>query len=224
MKILLVDDDRILVKGLMRSFEKIGYQVAARYDGSSVLEAIEQEKPDVVLLDIMLPEKDGLTCLQEIRARFPGLPVIMLTARSEDIDIVVGLEMGADDYVPKPFSIRELEARIRAVSRRSLMGAVPRNQLRRGDILIDLNQKRVWKNKMEISLTPKEFGLLATFFRQPGMVFTREKLLELVWGYDFLGSSRAVDIQISRLREKLEDDPGNPKLIMTKRGVGYYCQ
>lgn len=224
MKILLVDDDETLVKGIRRSFQSLGYEVVMCYEGGPVLEVIEKEKPDMVLLDIMLPGKDGLTVLKEVRERFPGLPVIMLTARSEDIDIVVGLEMGADDYVSKPFSMRELEARIKAVSRRTSMNPVSRNQLRRRDILIDLNQRRVWKGKMEISLTPKEFDLLATFFRQPGIVFTREKLLEIVWGYDFLGSSRAVDIQISRLREKIEDDPGFPKIILTKRGVGYYCE
>ncbi|MGI6661822.1 MAG: response regulator [Bacillota bacterium] len=224
MKILLVDDDETLVKGIRRSFQSLGYEVVMCYEGGPVLEVIEKEKPDMVLLDIMLPGKDGLTVLKEVRERFPGLPVIMLTARSEDIDIVVGLEMGADDYVSKPFSMRELEARIKTVSRRTSMNPVSRNQLRRRDILIDLNQRRVWKGKMEISLTPKEFDLLATFFRQPGIVFTREKLLEIVWGYDFLGSSRAVDIQISRLREKIEDDPGFPKIILTKRGVGYYCE
>lgn len=224
MKILLVDDDETLVKGIRRSFQSLGYEVVMCYEGGPVLEVIEKEKPDMVLLDIMLPGKDGLTVLKEVRERFPGLPVIMLTARSEDIDIVVGFEMGADDYVSKPFSMRELEARIKAVSRRTSMNPVSRNQLRRRDILIDLNQRRVWKGKMEISLTPKEFDLLATFFRQPGIVFTREKLLEIVWGYDFLGSSRAVDIQISRLREKIEDDPGFPKIILTKRGVGYYCE
>ncbi len=224
MKLLLVDDDRTLAKGIVRSFRGIGYEVAVCYDGSSAVDTVEEENPDLVLLDIMLPGKDGLTILKEIRQRFPGLPVIMLTARSEDIDIVVGLEMGADDYVSKPFSIRELEARIKAVSRRSSMTGLPRNQIRRGDILLDLTEKRVWKNKMEISLTAKEFDLLTTFFRQPGMVFTRDKLLEIVWGYDFLGGSRAVDIQISRLREKIEDDPSKPKIILTKRGVGYFCE
>ncbi len=224
MRLLLIDDDRTLVKEIVRSFRGIGYEVEACYDGSAALDDIEKVKPDLALLDIMLPGKDGLTVLQEIRDRFPGLPVIMLTARSEDIDIVVGLGMGADDYVSKPFSTRELEARIKAVSRRSSMTAAPRSQIRRGDILLDLTEKRVWKDKMEISLTAREFDLLATFFRQPGMVFARDKLLKTIWGYDFLGGSRAVDIQISRLREKIEDDPGKPKIILTKRGVGYFCE
>ncbi|HAF67267.1 MAG: response regulator transcription factor [Bacillota bacterium] len=224
MKILLVDDDRTLVKAIRRSFESLGYEVVVCYEGGPVLDVIEQEKPDIVILDIMLPGKDGLTVLKEIREKFPGLPVIMLTARSEDIDIVVGLEMGADDYVSKPFSMRELEARIKAVSRRVSVSLAPKNQLRHKDILVDLNQRRVWKNKMELDLTPKEFDLLVVFLKHPGMVFTRERLLQMVWGYDFLGSSRAVDIQVSRLREKIEDDPRYPKIILTKRGVGYYCE
>lgn len=224
MKILLVDDDRTLVKAIRRSFESLGYEVVVCYEGGPVLDVIEQEKPDIVILDIMLPGKDGLTVLKEIREKFPGLPVIMLTARSEDIDIVVGLEMGADDYVSKPFNMRELEARIKAVSRRVSVSLAPKNQLRHKDILVDLNQRRVWKNKMELDLTPKEFDLLVVFLKHPGMVFTRERLLQMVWGYDFLGSSRAVDIQVSRLREKIEDDPRYPKIILTKRGVGYYCE
>lgn len=224
MKILLVDDDRTLVKAIRRSFESLGYEVVVCYEGGPVLDVIEQEKPDIVILDIMLPGKDGLTVLKEIREKFPGLPVIMLTARSEDIDIIVGLEMGADDYVSKPFSMRELEARIKAVSRRVSVSLAPKNQLRHKDILVDLNQRRVWKNKMELDLTPKEFDLLVVFLKHPGMVFTRERLLQMVWGYDFLGSSRAVDIQVSRLREKIEDDPRYPKIILTKRGVGYYCE
>lgn len=224
MKILLVDDDRTLVKAIRRSFESLGYEVVVCYEGGPVLDVIEQEKPDIVILDIMLPGKDGLTVLKEIREKFPGLPVIMLTARSEDIDIVVGLEMGADDYVSKPFSMRELEARIKAVSRRVSVSLAPKNQLRHKDILVDLNQRRVWKNKMELDLTPKEFDLPVVFLKHPGMVFTRERLLQMVWGYDFLGSSRAVDIQVSRLREKIEDDPRYPKIILTKRGVGYYCE
>lgn len=224
MKILLVDDDITLVKAIRRSFESLGYEVVVCYEGGPVLDVIEQEKPDIVILDIMLPGKDGLTVLKEIREKFPGLPVIMLTARSEDIDIVVGLEMGADDYVSKPFSMRELEARIKAVSRRVSVSLAPKNQLRHKDILVDLNQRPVWKNKMELDLTPKEFDLLVVFLKHPGMVFTRERLLQMVWGYDFLGSSRAVDIQVSRLREKIEDDPRYPKIILTKRGVGYYCE
>lgn len=222
MKLLFVDDDRVLVKGLTRSFAALGHGVSACHDGSEALACIGREAPDLVILDVMLPGKDGLEVLRDIRERFPGLPVIMLTARSEDIDKVLGLEMGADDYVSKPFSLRELEARIKAVSRRT--EPVPKSQLRYGDFLLDLDGRRVWKGSMELHLSPKEFDVLALLVKNRGRVFTRDKILEMLWGYDFLGDSRAVDIQISRLREKIEDDPKRPKIIHTKRGTGYYCE
>jgi len=224
-KILVVDDDETLVKGLIRAFTAIGYEVNACYDGGLAMSSIDSVQPDVLILDVMLPGKDGLTILREVREKYPDLPVIMLTARAEDVDKVVGLEMGADDYLSKPFSLRELEARVKAVMRRagsSKPGA--RSQLRVGDLLIDLSLHRVWKGKMELVLTPREFQVLGTLLRNRGMVFTREKLLELCWGYDYLGGSRAVDILISRLREKVEDNPEKPRYILTRRGVGYYCE
>lgn len=221
MKVMLVDDDLALVKGLRRSLEAIGHSVSSCSDGSLALNEIMTQNPDMLILDVMLPGKDGLTVLREIRDHFPDLPIIMLTARAEDIDKVLGLEMGADDYVAKPFSIRELEARIKAVARRV---SPVKSQVRKGDILLDLNGKRVWRNGREISLTPKEFEILAFLVRNAGMVMTREQILEHCWGYDFLGDSRAVDIQISRLRDKIEDDPQRPKVILTKRGMGYYCE
>jgi DNA-binding response OmpR family regulator len=220
-KVMLVDDDLALVKGLRRSLEAIGHSVSSCSDGSLALNEIMTQNPDMLILDVMLPGKDGLTVLREIRDHFPDLPIIMLTARAEDIDKVLGLEMGADDYVAKPFSIRELEARIKAVARRV---SPVKSQVRKGDILLDLNGKRVWRNGREISLTPKEFEILAFLVRNAGMVMTREQILEHCWGYDFLGDSRAVDIQISRLRDKIEDDPQRPKVILTKRGMGYYCE
>ncbi len=222
MRLLLIDDDQVLVKGLSRSLTAIGHEVLTCYHGGSALAEVEAKLPDMVILDVMLPGKDGFTILREIRAKYPDLPVIMLTARSEDIDKVLGLEMGADDYLAKPFSVRELEARIKAVARRSRRA--PQAQIRKGDLLLDLHGKRVWKNEREISLTPREFDLLALFFKNPGVVFSRERILELCWGYDFLGDSRAVDIQVSRLRDKIEDHPGNPKTVLTKRGFGYYCE
>lgn len=222
MKLLLVDDDRALLKGLERSLEAIGYQVSTCNDGGKVLSELETCLPDLVILDIMLPGQDGLTVLREIRQRWPDLPVIMLTARSEDIDKVLGLEMGADDYVAKPFSARELEARIKAVSRRT--STRPRSQMRKKDLLVDISSKRVWRKGKEINLTPREFEILSLLLKNPGMVFSREKLLEICWGYDFLGSSRVVDIQISRLRDKLEDDPKVPEYVLTKRGYGYYSE
>lgn len=222
MKLLLVDDDRALLKGLERSLTAVGYQVCACDDGGKVLAKLESGLPDLVVLDIMLPGQDGLTILREIRQRWPDLPVIMLTARSEDIDKVLGLEMGADDYMSKPFSTRELEARIKAVCRRT--SARPRSLLRKKDLLVDITAKRVWRKGKELNLTPREFEILCLLFKNPGMVFSREKLLEICWGYDFLGSSRVVDIQISRLRDKLEDDPIVPVYILTKRGYGYYSE
>jgi two-component system response regulator VicR len=222
MKILLVDDDEVLTRALKRSFTALGYDVAVSPDSISVLERVGRETPSMVILDVMLPGKDGFTVLRELRERYPDLPVIMLTARSEDIDKVLGLEMGADDYLAKPFNVRELEARVKAVSRRT--GAGGKAQLKRGEFLLDLQGRRVWKGGRELELSAKEFDVFSVLLRNPGLVFTRERLLEECWGYDYLGDSRAVDILISRLREKVEDDPHKPRLIHTKRGVGYYCE
>lgn len=222
MKILLVDDDEILIKALKRSFTALGYEVTSCSDGESVIDAIGRDNPSMVVLDVMLPGKDGFSVLRELRERYPELPVIMLTARSEDIDKVLGLEMGADDYLSKPFSVRELEARVKAVSRR--VGVTQKAQIRRGEFLLDLQGRRVWKSGRELNLSPREFDVLALLFKNRGAVFTRERLLEVCWGYDYLGDSRAVDIQISRLRDKVEEDPASPKIIHTKRGVGYYCE
>lgn len=222
MKLMLVDDDIVLVKGLKRSLEAAGHDVRACYEGAAALEEIAAASPDMVILDVMLPGKDGLSVLREIRERFPDLPVIMLTAKAEDIDKVLGLELGADDYVAKPFSVRELEARIKAVGRRA--GSSPKAQIKKGDLLVDLKGRRVWRSGRELNLTPREFDVLALLLRHAGMVMTREQILQDCWGYDFIGDSRAVDIQISRLRDKVEDDPQNPRLILTKRGTGYYCE
>lgn len=221
MRLLLADDDEVLLKGLKRSLTSVGYEVTTCTDGSEIISRVEEDNPDLVVLDIMLPGRDGLSVLKEIRERYPDLPVIMLTARSEYVDRVVGLEMGADDYVSKPFSVRELEARIKAVTRRA--SRTKKSQIRVGDILVDFTGKRVWKGTREISLTPKEFEILSVLFKNRGVVFSREKLLEICWGYEFLGDSRVVDIQVSRLRDKLEDDPKKPRYILTKRGFGYYC-
>jgi len=245
MKLLLVDDDEVLLKALKRSLTALGYDIATCVDGGLVMDTIATENPDMVVLDVMLPGKDGFTVLQEIRARYPDLPVIMLTARAEDIDKVLGLEMGADDYLSKPFNVRELAARVKAISRRtgrasgctaratgeSTRGATAgsmtsrqrRETLRHGDFLLDLQGRRLWKAGREIILTAREFDVFALMLRHRGMVLTREKLLETCWGYDYLGDSRAVDVLVSRLREKVEDDPQHPEVIRTRRGVGYYC-
>ena len=222
MNLLLVDDDEVLLKALRRSLTALGYGITTCSDGDLVLDAVALENPAMVILDVMLPGKDGFSVLREIRERYPELPVIMLTARSEDIDKVLGLEMGADDYLAKPFNVRELAARVKAVSRRA--SAAPKAQIRRGDFLLDLQGRRVWKHGRELSLTAREFDVLALMFRNRGTVFTRDKLLEACWGYDYLGDSRAVDVLVSRLREKIEDDPESPEVIRTKRGVGYYSE
>jgi two-component system response regulator VicR len=222
MKILLVDDDEVLARALKRSFTALGHDVVVCPDGNSVLDKVGSESPSMVILDVMLPGKDGFSVLRELRERYPDLPVIMLTARSEDIDKVLGLEMGADDYLAKPFNVRELEARVKAVSRRAV--GAGKAQVRRGEFLLDLQGRRVWKGGRELGLSAKEFDVFAVFLKNPGLVFTREALLEKCWGYDYLGDSRAVDILISRLREKVEDDPQKPRVIHTKRGVGYYCE
>ncbi len=222
MKILLVDDDEVLTRALKRSFTALGHDVVVCSDGVSVLDKVASESPSMVILDVMLPGKDGFSVLRELRERYPDLPVIMLTARSEDIDKVLGLEMGADDYLAKPFNVRELEARVKAVSRRAV--GAGKAQVRRGEFLLDLQGRRVWKGGRELGLSAKEFDVFAVFLKNPGLVFTREALLEKCWGYDYLGDSRAVDILISRLREKVEDDPQKPRVIHTKRGVGYYCE
>lgn len=223
LKILVVDDDQVLVKGLTRSLLAVGHEVWACFDGQEAMTNIDSLSPEMVILDVMLPGKDGFAILQDIRRRYPDLPVIMLTARAEDIDKVLGLEMGADDYISKPFSVRELEARIKALARR-LGPTGGKAQVRKGDLLLDLDGRRVWKREREVYLTPKEFDVLAFLVRNSGTVMTREKLLEHCWGYDFFGDTRAVDIQVSRLREKIEDDPQKPTIILTRRGTGYYCE
>lgn len=245
-RLLLVDDDEVLLRALKRSLTALGYGVSTCGDGTAVCSAVASVTPDLVILDVMLPGKDGFAVLRETRELYRDLPVIMLTARSEAMDKVLGLEMGADDYLAKPFNVRELEARVKAVLRRtsgtqallpgitSGPGVAPQDlqkpqklqklQMRHGDFLLDLQGHRVWKAGRELSLTAREFDVLALLFRHPGTVFTRERLLESCWGYDYLGDSRAVDVLVSRLREKVEDDPASPAVIRTRRGVGYYSE
>ncbi len=222
MYLMLIDDDVTLVKGLKRSFEAWGYRVGVCYDGQTALESIVADTPDIVILDVMLPNKDGFEVLREIRKRLPQLPVIMLTAKAEDIDKVLGLELGADDYVAKPFSVRELEARIKAVLRRT--AALPRSQIKKDNLVIDLEGKRVWHKGSELNLTPKEFDVLAFLVKHAGMVMGRGQILQNCWGYDYDGDSRVVDVLVSRLREKIEDDPQKPRIVLTRRGMGYYCE
>ena len=226
MKILVVDDEKLLVKGIKFNLENEGYQVETAFDGAAAVELARSESFDLIILDLMMPEVDGLTACMRIR-EFSAVPIIMLTARSEDADKIIGLESGADDYVTKPFNILELKARIRALIRRSSMApAAPAEpdggKLVRGHIEIDPERRSARRFGQNVELTLKEFDLIELLMRNPGKVYSREQLLDLVWGYDYQGDIRTVDVHIRRLREKLERNPATPEYIITKWGVGYY--
>ncbi|NLY38665.1 MAG: response regulator transcription factor [Firmicutes bacterium] len=219
--VMVVDDERTLVKALKFNLEKEGYRVEEAYNGEEALQKIFDLNPDIVVLDLMLPGLDGFDVCREIRKKL-DVPIIMLTARGDDIDKVLGLELGADDYMTKPFNPRELIARIKAILRRSggkEEGAKKHIQI--GGLQIDLMQHRVRLNNKEIELTAKEFALLSFLASNAGRVYSREQLLEQVWGYNFFGDARTVDVHIRHLREKIEEDPSNPKLIITVWGTGY---
>ena len=224
MKILVVDDERALVKGIKFNLENEGYSVDGCYDGAEAVSMAKKTNYDLIILDLMMPGKDGLQACQEIRS-FSTVPIIMLTARSERHDMLVGFESGADDYITKPFDVLELKARVRALLRRaglSTAAAGKETRLTRAHITLDEAQRSAFKDGKEVELTMKEFDLILFLMRNPGKVYSREALLDLVWGYDYLGDSRTVDVHIRRLREKLERDPASPELILTKWGVGYY--
>ena len=223
-KILVVDDEKVLVKGIKFNLENEGYQVEVGYDGEEAVEQARTGQFDLIILDLMMPKIDGLQACMKIR-EFSNVPVIMLTARGEDADKIIGLECGADDYITKPFNILELKARVRALLRRAGQTAQKEknaNRLERGAIAIDVDQRAAWKNGQRVDLTAKEFDLIELFLRNPGRVYSRENLLNLVWGYEYIGEFRTVDVHVRRLREKLEPDPANPEYILTKWGVGYY--
>ena len=225
MKILVVDDEKLLVKGIKFNLENEGYTVDACYDGESAVNMARTGGYDLIILDLMMPKKDGLEACQEIRG-FSTVPIIMLTARSEDADMLMGFESGADDYVTKPFNILALKARVRALLRRASMSAaqepVKTSVLTRGHISVDTERRSAYKNGVAIELTMKEFDLIEFLMKNPGRVYSRENLLDFVWGYDYQGDTRTVDVHIRRLREKLELDPAHPEYIVTKWGVGYY--
>ncbi len=224
MKILVVDDEKLLVKGVKFNLENEGYTVDVGYDGEEAVNLARTGNYDLIILDLMMPRKDGLQACQEIRG-FSTVPIIMLTARSEGADLLMGFESGADDYVTKPFNILELKARVRALLRRSSMAASPAASagvLQRGHITIDPERRKASKNGQVVELTMKEFDLVEFLMRNPGRVYSRETLLDLVWGYDYQGDTRTVDVHIRRLREKLELNPAKPDYIITKWGVGYY--
>lgn len=224
MKILVVDDERLLVKGIKFNLENEGYSVDACYDGEEAVNMARSGEYGLIILDLMMPKKDGLQACQEIRS-FSTVPIIMLTARSEGADLLMGFESGADDYVTKPFNILELKARVRALLRRASITA-PQGEssaaLTRGHISIDPERRSAAKDGTPVELTMKEFDLIEFLMRNPGRVYSRESLLDLVWGYDYQGDTRTVDVHIRRLREKLELNPAQPEYIVTKWGVGYY--
>lgn len=224
-KILVVDDEKPIVEILQYNLEKEGYRVITAFDGEEALQQVEAESPGLIVLDIMLPQKDGFTVCREIRARW-NIPIIMLTAKEMEMDKVLGLELGADDYVTKPFSARELTARIKALLRRSKLeerlDGQGKEKLKGGSVVVDQNEMQVYNLDKPVALTLREYNLLVHLMMKPGFVFSREQLLDQVWGYDYIGDDRTVDVTIRRLREKLEQDPARPEHIKTKRGVGYY--
>ena len=226
MKILVVDDEKLLVKGITFNLQNEGYEVEAAYDGATAVELARRGDFDLLILDWMMPEKSGSEACMEIRT-FSDVPIIMLTAKSEDSDKIMGFACGADDYVTKPFNILELKARIRALLRRA---SGSRRQQKESSLLecrgftLDMSQRVALREGRVVDLTAKEYELLEVLMKNPRHVFSREKLMDRVWGYTYAGDYRTVDVHIRRLREKLEPDPAQPKYILTKWGVGYYFQ
>lgn len=225
-KILVVDDERPIVEILSINLKKENYTVFEAYDGEEAISKAQSVNPDLILLDVMLPKIDGFSVCKKIREK-SSVPILMLTAREEEVDKVLGLELGADDYITKPFSIRELMARIKANMRRSSAvteEAAVADKLEVGCFTFDFNRYELYKNGKLIDLTIREFDLIKFLASQPNKIFSRQNLLEKVWDYEYYGDVRTVDVTVRRVREKIEDDPSEPKYIMTKRGVGYYFQ
>lgn len=219
--ILVVEDEATLRESLRYTFARQGYRVITASDGPSALEAARTYRPDLVILDLILPGMDGFEVCRLLR-RDSSVPILILTARDEEVDRVLGLELGADDYVTKPFSMRELVARVKALLRRAtLTQQGPPRLLQSGDLVLDLEARKALKGDQPLSLKPKEFDLLAYLMAHKGKAFSREHLLTEVWGYDYTGESRTVDVHIRWLREKIEKDPANPVRLITVRGVGY---
>lgn len=226
MKILVVDDEKLLVKGIKFNLENEGYTVEACYDGETAVSMAKSGNYDLIILDLMMPGKNGLEACQEIRS-FSTVPIIMLTARSEGSDLLMGFESGADDYMTKPFNILELKARVRALLRRASISPQQTEDnkesvIKIGHIEVDEQRRTASKNGVPVELTMKEFDLILFLMKNPGKVYSRESLLDLVWGYNYQGDTRTVDVHIRRLREKLELNPARPEYIITKWGVGYY--
>lgn len=226
-KVLVVDDEKLIVKGIRFSLEQDGMEVDCAYDGKEALEHATNNQYDVILLDVMLPEITGFEVCQQIR-EFSDVPIIMLTAKGDDMDKILGLEYGADDYITKPFNILEVKARIKAIMRRSGNNPKPAVQDTRtliyDELRVDIDGRRGYLDGQEVNLTAKEFDLLELLMTHPNKVYSREELLNTVWGYDYPGDVRTVDVHIRRLREKIETTPSTPKFIHTKWGVGYFFQ
>ena len=224
-KVLVVDDEKLIVKGLRFSLEQDGMEVDCAYDGEEALEYARSKEYDMILLDVMLPKMNGFEVCQQIR-EFSNVPVVMLTAKGDDMDKILGLEYGADDYITKPFNILEIKARIKAIMRRT--GRPEKGQrgkiVEASELRMDLESRRLFISGKEINLTAKEFDLLELMALNPGKVYGRESLLNTVWGYEYPGDVRTVDVHIRRLREKIETNPSESKYVHTKWGVGYYFQ
>ncbi len=223
-KVLVVDDEKLIVKGLRFSLEQDDMEVDCAYDGEEAIDMAKRKEYDIILLDVMLPKYDGFEVCRQIRD-FSDVPIIMLTAKGEDMNKILGLEYGADDYITKPFNILEVKARMKAVMRRTgRKGGNPSTgkELVKGDLRIDCESRRVFSKDKELNLTAKEFDLLELLANNPNKVYSRESLLNIVWGYEYPGDARTVDVHIRRLREKIEVNPSDPKYVYTKWGVGYY--
>ncbi|MGM9563307.1 MAG: response regulator transcription factor [Faecousia sp.] len=221
MKILVVDDEELLVKGIRFNLQNDGYEVVTGTNGREAVELAHDPEVRLIILDIMMPEIDGLEACRRIR-EFSDVPIIMLTARTQDMDKLLGFEHGADDYLTKPFNILELKARIRALLRRSGGYETKRDRITVGAITVDTRERNVYKDGVAVDLTAREFDVVELLIRNPNRVYSRENLLDLIWGYEYRSDIRTVDVHIRRIREKLETVPASPEYIMTKWGVGYY--
>ena len=222
MKILVVDDEELLVKGIRFNLQSEGYEVITGFTGLEALKTAKAENPDLIILDVMMPEMDGMTACQKIR-EFSNVPIILLTAKVDDMDKLMGFDCGADDYITKPFNILELKARIRALLRRSGTTSAPEaNTITIGSITLDLDSRNAYRSGVLADLTAKEFDVIEFLMRNPNRVYSREALLDTIWAYEYRSDIRTVDVHIRRLREKLEENPAEPNYIMTKWGVGYY--
>lgn len=222
-KILVVDDEKLIVKGIRFSLEQEGMQVDCAYDGQEALDMIKENPYDVILLDVMLPKFNGYEVCQQVR-EFSDVPIIMVTAKDDDMDKILGLEYGADDYITKPFNILEVKARIKAIIRRSGKKEEEVKKATYGNLTIDCSSRRVYIDDKEVGLTAKEFDVLELLVFHPNKVYDRDALLDIVWGKDYPGDARTVDVHIRRLREKIEKNPSEPKYVHTKWGVGYYFE